>query len=101
MTDTREMVVLRLVARSTEASSIVLDAMVHGLGEEFGDPVALVLARPDTLWFDAFVRDLLDEWASRSESLLLRVKQGRRGRTAVLLERAGPTRLQLDLLDVA
>jgi hypothetical protein len=101
MTENPGTVVLRLVGRSTGDTSIILDAMVHGPADEFGDPVALVLARPDTEWFDAFVQDLLGAWASRSEAVPLRVKHGRRGRAAVLQERAGPTRLQLDLLAVA
>jgi hypothetical protein len=101
MTDDRATVVLRLVALSAGDSCIVLDAVVHGLHEEVGSPVALVLARPDTVWFDGFVRDLLDGWATRSQAVTLQVKHGRRGRAAVLQEPTGPSTLQLDLVAVA
>jgi hypothetical protein len=101
MNDDRETVLLRLVGRSTDDVSIVLDAMVHGPDDEIGDPMAFVFARPDTEWFDTFVLDLLGAWATQSEAVVLRVKPGRHGRAAVLQQRAGPTKLQLDLVGVA
>ena len=92
---------LSVIAGSVLEEVFVLDGIVQRDGEEIGEPVAIVLRRPDTPWFDAAMEQLLGQWASRSETVGFSIRHGRRGSVAVLESPAGPTTVRLDLLDVA
>ena len=79
--------------------------MLDGIGaaceDGLGEPVVLVLARPETYWFDLSIEQLLISWAETSKVVTVEVKRGRTGPVAVLEPAQGGSSVHLDLLAVA
>lgn len=92
---------LRLVLGTASDDAFILDGIVAGDDVHCGQPVVLVLGRPDPRWFDLAVEDLLNEWTETSLVVDLQVKVGARGPVATLRNGSTATTVSLDLLAVA
>ena len=93
-------VTLLVVAQSTNGDTFVLDVLCAS-GDGPARPIALVLARPDTVWFDAAIERILRSWAEDGRVLHLRVRRSARKDVAVLEPDGGDSSLRLDLMAVA
>jgi len=92
---------VQLVGETTHRDAFVLDAIGSLDGEDPGQPIALVLARPDTVWFDAAIERLLQKWAADGRIVHVRVRHNARKVVAVLELEGGEPSLRLDLMAVA
>ena len=92
---------VQVVAQTTHRDVFVLDAIGAFDGASPGMPIALVLARPDTVWFDAAIERLLRTWADDGRVLNVRIHHGRRNDVAVIEPCGGESSLRLDLMAVA
>jgi hypothetical protein len=92
---------VQVVAQTTHPCTYVLDAIGGGVGAQSGHPIALVLARPETCWFDAAIERLLRVWAEDGRVLNVHVRRGARKDVAVLEPQGGDSTLRLDLMAVA
>jgi len=63
-----------------------------------GQPMALVLRRPDAHWVGEWMASLLEMWAEEGTLVHLRVKKGRTGPVAVLDVEDEGYSLRLDLI---
>jgi hypothetical protein len=92
---------LQLVAQTTHRDTYVLDAISGLDGDDHGRPVALVVARPETFWFDAAIEHILRAWAEDGRVLRVQVRRGPRKDVAILEPQDGASTLRLDLVAVA
>jgi hypothetical protein len=92
---------IQLIAETSDERTFVLDCLVANDGEMRGAPLALVLARPETGWFDKAVENLLTQWADNCKVVRVQFLKGHHGVVAVLEPEDTPLTVSLDVLRVA
>jgi hypothetical protein len=92
---------LRLLLETTESDAFVLDGIGAADADGCGEPVVIVLARPETCWFDLSIEQLLKNWAETSKTVTVQVRRGRTGPVAVLEPEQGGSSVHLGLIAVA
>jgi hypothetical protein len=92
---------VRIVSSCVSGDGFVVDVLGVGPEDAVGEPYALVLRRPETLWIADWVDYVLTRWADRCELVDFRVKRGRAGPVAVLEGGDARCSLQMELVAAA
>src|SRR6476620_3874229 len=92
---------VQLIGHATRGDAYVLDVLLGLDSDDPGRPIALVLARPDTVWFDAAIDRVLRSWADEGRVLNVRLRRSSRKDVAVLEPAGGQSSVRLDLVAVA